>query len=183
MTMTTYYKEIESPVGKLNLVTSANALIAIHWSSEAANFLSVERQSVPGYHPILTEVERQLSEYFAGKRTEFKLPLEPRGTDFQKKVWNSLRTIPFGETKSYGEIASAIGSPRACRAVGAANGKNPLPIIIPCHRVIGASGALVGFAGGLEIKAKLLSLERQARNLPAKRIDTPSAANFASAGD
>jgi methylated-DNA-[protein]-cysteine S-methyltransferase len=107
------------------------------------------------------ETQRQLAEYFAGKRSQFELPLEPRGTEFQKKVWASLRTIPFGKTKSYAEIASAIGSPRACRAVGAANGKNPLSIVIPCHRVIGANGALTGFGGGLETKAKLLALELQ----------------------
>jgi len=105
------------------------------------------------------ETERQLAEYFAGKRTQFDLPLDPRGTAFQKAVWRSLRQIPFGETRSYGEIASTIGAPRANRAVGAANGKNPLSIVVPCHRVIGANGALTGFGGGLETKAQLLALE------------------------
>jgi methylated-DNA-[protein]-cysteine S-methyltransferase len=114
---------------------------------------------------MLVEAERQLSEYFAGKRTQFELPLEPRGTEFQKKVWLSLREIPFGKTQSYMEIARAIGSPRACRAVGGATGRNPLSIVVPCHRVVGANGALTGFGGGLETKAKLLALERE----PASR--------------
>jgi methylated-DNA-[protein]-cysteine S-methyltransferase len=108
------------------------------------------------------EAERQLSDYFAGKRTQFELPLEPRGTEFQKKVWRHLRRIPFGKTRSYGDIARTVGSPRASRAVGAACGKNPLSIVVPCHRVVGANGALTGFGGGLETKAELLSLEAHA---------------------
>jgi methylated-DNA-[protein]-cysteine S-methyltransferase len=110
-------------------------------------------------HPILIEAERQLSEYFAGKRTRFDLPLQPDGTEFQKKVWRALREIPFGKTKSYLDLARAISSPKASRAVGAANGKNPLSIVVPCHRVVGADGALTGFAGGLATKAALLTLE------------------------
>jgi methylated-DNA-[protein]-cysteine S-methyltransferase len=108
------------------------------------------------------EAERQLSDYFAGKRTQFELPLEPRGTEFQKKVWRHLRRIPFGKTRSYGDIARTVGSPRASRAVGAACGKNPLSIVVPCHRVVGANGALTGFGGGLETKAELLALEAHA---------------------
>jgi methylated-DNA-[protein]-cysteine S-methyltransferase len=162
--MTLFYKEIESPVGKLKLVASANALVGVSWEGEGPDRLRRDAQKVEGHHPILAEAERQLSEYFAGTRTEFELPLEPRGTEFQKKVWRSLRKIPFGTTKSYVEIARAIGSPRACRAVGAANGKNPLPIVVPCHRVVGANGALTGFGGGLETKAKLLALEARAIN-------------------
>jgi methylated-DNA-[protein]-cysteine S-methyltransferase len=110
-------------------------------------------------HPILLETERQLSEYIAGKRTRFDLPLQPYGTEFQKKVWQALREIPFGKTKSYLDLASAVGSPEASRAVGTANGKNPLSIVVPCHRVVAADGALTGFAGGLERKAALLALE------------------------
>jgi methylated-DNA-[protein]-cysteine S-methyltransferase len=113
-------------------------------------------------HPILLETERQLSEYFAGKRTRFAVPLEPRGSEFQKRVWSALKEIPFGKTRSYLDLAKTIGLPKASRAVGAANGKNPLSIILPCHRVVGASGALTGFAGGLETKAKLLTLEARA---------------------
>jgi methylated-DNA-[protein]-cysteine S-methyltransferase len=111
------------------------------------------------YHPVLVETERQLSEYFAGKRTRFKLPLAPRGSEFQKKVWAALKRIPFGKTVSYLQLAETIGSPKAARAVGAATGKNPLSIVVPCHRAVGANGALTGFAGGLETKAKLLALE------------------------
>jgi methylated-DNA-[protein]-cysteine S-methyltransferase len=121
--------------------------------------VGLNAQKVERHHPILGEAERQLSEYFAGKRTHFELPLEPQGTEFQKKVWGRLRKIPFGKTRSYLQIARAIGSPRACRAVGGATGKNPLSIVIPCHRVIGANGTLTGFGGGLETKAKLLALE------------------------
>jgi methylated-DNA-[protein]-cysteine S-methyltransferase len=113
-------------------------------------------------HSILLETERQLSEYFAGKRTQFELPLEPRGSEFQKRVWRALREIPFGKTRSYRDLAEAIGSPKASRAIGAANGKNPLSIVVPCHRVIGTDRTLTGFAGGLETKATLLALEARA---------------------
>ena len=113
-------------------------------------------------HPILLETERQLSEYFAGKRIRFTVPLEPRGSEFQKRVWSALKEIPFGKTRSYLDLAKTIGLPKASRAVGAANGKNPLSIILPCHRVVGANGALTGFAGGLETKAMLLTLEARA---------------------
>jgi methylated-DNA-[protein]-cysteine S-methyltransferase len=108
---------------------------------------------------VMRETIRQLRLYFAGELRQFDLPLELIGTDFQKRVWNALLTIPYGETRSYTEIALQIGAPRAVRAVGAANGRNPIPIIVPCHRVIGASGSLVGFGGGLEWKRKLLDLE------------------------
>ncbi|HEX9788880.1 MAG TPA: methylated-DNA--[protein]-cysteine S-methyltransferase, partial [Candidatus Binatia bacterium] len=114
--------------------------------------------------PILLETERQLKEYFFGTRTEFDLPLEPKGSEFQIKVWRALRQIPFGQTRSYLDLATAVGTPKASRAVGAANGRNPLSIVVPCHRVIGANGALTGFAGGLEVKAKLLALEARAQH-------------------
>jgi methylated-DNA-[protein]-cysteine S-methyltransferase len=113
-------------------------------------------------HPILLETERQLGEYFAGTRTRFDLPLEPGGSEFEKKVWQALTKIPYGRTRSYLDVAKAIGSPKACRAVGAANSRNPLPIVVPCHRVIGANGQLTGFAGGLERKASLLAHEARA---------------------
>lgn len=111
--------------------------------------------------PLLVEAEKQLSEYFAGTRREFALPLAPVGTEFQRKVWDALRTIPYGETRSYGEIAAQIGNPKAGRAVGMANNRNPLPILIPCHRVIGADGTLVGYGGGLDVKSALLELEHR----------------------
>jgi O-6-methylguanine DNA methyltransferase len=112
-----------------------------------------------GIHPIATEAVRQLRAYFAGQLRRFDLPLDMRGTDFQLRVWRELERIPFGETRSYLEIAEAIGAPRAVRAVGAANGANPIPIVVPCHRVIGASGKLVGYGGGLPLKKRLLQLE------------------------
>jgi methylated-DNA-[protein]-cysteine S-methyltransferase len=110
-------------------------------------------------HPVLVEAERQIAAYFKGELTRFDLPLDFRGTDFQKSVWAALLTIPFGETRSYAEIARAVGRPTAFRAVGAANGRNPISIVAPCHRVIGTDGALTGFAGGLEAKALLLGIE------------------------
>lgn len=160
--MTLDYKEIESPVGKLRLVASDKALIAILWDQERPNRVRLDALRLNHSQPILLDAERQLHEYFAAKRTRFELPLEPRGSEFQKKVWRALTQIPFGETRSYLDLARSIGSPRACRAVGAANGKNPLSIVVPCHRVVGADGTLTGFAGGLKAKATLLALEANA---------------------
>jgi methylated-DNA-[protein]-cysteine S-methyltransferase len=120
--------------------------------------------------PVMRETLAQLRAYFAGDLRVFDVPLEVVGTDFQKRVWRALRTIPFGETRSYSQVAGQIGSPRAVRAVGAANGRNPIPIIVPCHRVIGASGSLVGFGGGLEWKRFLLGLE--ANNVERSRKAT-----------
>jgi methylated-DNA-[protein]-cysteine S-methyltransferase len=114
-------------------------------------------------HPTLLETERQLREYFAGKRDRFDLPLEFSGTEFQKKVWRALLEIPYGETRSYRSIAQQIGHAAAVRAVGAANGRNPISIVAPCHRVIGSSGKLTGFAGGLDVKERLLALENPDR--------------------
>jgi methylated-DNA-[protein]-cysteine S-methyltransferase len=110
-------------------------------------------------HPVLVETERQIKEYLAGNRQEFAVKLELAGTPFQCAVWNALLTIPFGETRSYEQIARQIGKPAAARAVGAANGRNPISILVPCHRVIGATGSLTGFAGGLDAKAYLLAME------------------------
>jgi methylated-DNA-[protein]-cysteine S-methyltransferase len=107
----------------------------------------------------LLETERQLAEYFSGKRIDFDLPFQPDGSEFQKNVWRALREIPFGQTRSYRDLAKAVGSSKAARAVGAASGKNPLSIVVPCHRVVSANGSLAGFAGGLETKAALLALE------------------------
>lgn len=108
---------------------------------------------------VIKRASAQITEYLSGRRREFDVPVEPEGTDFQEKVWNALRTIPYGCTCSYAHIARIIGNPRACRAVGMANNRNPVSIIIPCHRVIGASGALVGYGGGLELKKRLLDIE------------------------
>jgi AraC family transcriptional regulator of adaptative response / DNA-3-methyladenine glycosylase II len=153
------YKDIASPVGRLRLVASDDGLAAILWENDPPRRVPLAMTAAKGTHPVLAEAERQLAEYFAGERTTFDLRLAPTGTAFQRKVWGALLTIPFGETRSYGEIAAQIGSPSAVRAVGAANGKNPISIVAPCHRVIGASGKLTGFAGGLETKAFLLALE------------------------
>ncbi len=172
--MLLFYKEMSSPVGKLKLVASANALVAVLWEKERANRLKLDTAKLHRRHPILLETERQLDEYFAGARTHFELPLELRGSEFQNKVWRALTEIPFGQTRSYFDLANMIGSPKASRAVGAANGKNPLPIVIPCHRVIGSDGTLTGFGGGLETKATLLAHEaRAAGSTPASDAPTP----------
>lgn len=155
------YKLMPSPVGQLTLVAHADKLKAILWESERANRVRLGELHEANHHPVLLETERQLQEYFAGTRNQFELELDFSGTDFQKQVWQALLTIPFGETRSYGQIAQQIGRPKAVRAVGAANGHNPISIVAPCHRVIGASGQLTGFAGGLEAKQYLLALENR----------------------
>lgn len=140
---------IETPIGPLSLQADESAVSAMRFGAGGAQDAS----------PLLDAAEAQLREYFAGARRTFDLPLAPHGTAFQQRVWTALRAIPYGETRTYGELAAAIGSPNASRAVGMANHRNPIPIIIPCHRVIGANGTLTGYAGGLEIKRKLLALE------------------------
>jgi len=150
---------IDSPVGQLKLVARGNCLAAILWENDKPNRVRLGEMSEANEHVVLLETERQLREYFSGTRDAFDLPLDFQGTEFQKKVWHALLTIPFGQTRSYTEIAQQIGSVNAVRAVGAANGKNPISIVAPCHRVIGASGDLTGFAGGLANKMLLLSLE------------------------
>jgi methylated-DNA-[protein]-cysteine S-methyltransferase len=150
---------VSSPVGPLTLVAGERGLAAVLWENDKAGRVQLgDVQEDPG-HPVLAEASRQLEEYFARKRKIFSLPLDFHGTDFQKKVWAVLLTIPFGETRSYAQMASQVGSPKAVRAVGAANGKNPISIIAPCHRVIGSNGDLTGFAGGLAAKTLLLTLE------------------------
>ncbi len=157
--MTYFYKTMKSPVGKLKLVASDNGLAAILWENDNPRRVRLAPLSEDTQHPVLLETERQLKDYFAGKRKSFSLELDFKGTEFQKRVWAALLTIPFGETRSYGQIAKQIKKPEAFRAVGAANGRNPISIIAPCHRVIGSTGKLTGFAGGLEAKAVLLALE------------------------
>ena len=158
------YKRVQSPVGQLTLVASDGGLAAILWENDRPQRVPLRLEVEDNGHPVLVEAERQLAEYFGGRRRQFSLRLDPSGTPFQRKVWNALLTIPFGETRSYAQIARQIGQPTAVRAVGAANGRNPLSIVAPCHRVIGSSGALTGFAGGLDIKARLLALERTAHS-------------------
>jgi len=155
------YAYLESPIGSLLIAGDAEAIRQISFpkNGKAVKPESGWTESARG--PV-AEAIRQLREYFAGRRTEFDLPLEPEGTPFQKSVWRGLQQIPYGVTISYGELARWVGNPKASRAVGAANGKNPLPIVIPCHRVIGANGTLTGFGGGLPIKQALLDLEAKA---------------------
>ncbi|AZP73287.1 methylated-DNA--[protein]-cysteine S-methyltransferase [Pseudomonas poae] len=153
------YKLMPSPVGQLTLIARNGKLNAILWEVEHANRVRLGELHEANDCPALLETERQLQEYFAGTRNRFELELDFDGTDFQKQVWQALLTIPFGETRSYSQIAQQIGNPKAVRAVGAANGRNPISIIAPCHRVIGASGGLTEFAGGLEAKQYLLALE------------------------
>lgn len=157
--MSYVYKMMNSPVGTLTLVANGSKLAAILWEDDQPTRVRLGSMSADEDNAILLETERQLKEYFAGKRTIFGIPLEFQGTDFQKQVWAALLTIPFGETRSYRDIAEQIGNVKAVRAVGAANGRNPISIIAPCHRVIGASGDLTGFAGGLKAKEMLLLLE------------------------
>jgi methylated-DNA-[protein]-cysteine S-methyltransferase len=160
--MTFSYKTMASPVGELKLVASDRGLSAILWENDDPARVRLAPQVEDPEHPILAEAERQIGEYFAGTRTAFTVPLDFHGTEFQKSVWAALLAIPYGETRSYAEIARAVGRPTAFRAVGAANGRNPISIIAPCHRVIGTNGALTGFAGGLEAKELLLGLEGRA---------------------
>jgi methylated-DNA-[protein]-cysteine S-methyltransferase len=157
--MSCVFKIMDSPVGKLTLVASDKKLAAILWEEERPNRVKLGELVEDNSNPTVCEAERQLVEYFSGKRKQFNLELDFDGTNFQKKVWQALLTIPFGETRSYGEIAKQIGNEKAVRAVGAANGRNPISIIAPCHRVIGSSGELTGFAGGLAAKQTLLAIE------------------------
>ncbi len=150
---------MKSPVGELTLIASSEGLSGILWEGDSLDRVQVKLETRDPNNRILIQAEAEINEYFNGRRTTFSTPLDPKGTDFQLKVWNQLKKIPFGKTMSYGELARDIGNPKASRAVGGANGKNPISIIIPCHRVIGASGGLTGFAGGLDIKSHLLDFE------------------------
>lgn len=154
-----FYKLMHSPVGKIQLIASTTGLVAILWEAEDFSRVKLDTPLEDKQHPILLETEDQLKAYFTGKRKSFDIPLDLRGTAFQQQVWQALLTIPFGVTKSYGVIAQQIGDPKTVRAVGGALNKNPVSIIVPCHRVIGASGKLVGFAGGLANKSYLLNIE------------------------
>jgi len=157
------YDEMSSPVGTLTLITSAAGLHAIFWDTDCE---SLDYQKMIGgiikskHDKIIVQTKRQLTEYFQGKRKFFDVPLAPHGTDFQMKAWQQLLKIPYGSTISYAEQAEKIGNKNKARAVGMANGSNPISIIIPCHRVIGSNGHLVGFGGGLDKKAYLLALEK-----------------------
>lgn len=146
----------DTPVGKLCIGEEDDSITRVTWSKVPQEYIQEETE-------LILNCKIQLEEYFAGNRKQFDLPLAPKGTDFQKRVWKALTDIPYGETRTYGEIAAAVGSPKAARAVGMANNKNPIGIIIPCHRVVGVDGKLVGYAGGMEKKEWLLNLEQEKR--------------------
>lgn len=190
---TTYFTHVDSPVGRLMIAGSDEGLRAVEFPSSQhpvprhGSWQMLDPDDIKGLSNgtakadgtggsgeptppvqvinLLRNTQRQLDDYFAGQRQHFELPLAPQGTPFQLQVWQALRAIPYGETWSYAQLAEHIGNPRSVRAVGAANGKNPIAIIIPCHRVIGANGSLVGFGGGLATKEKLLSLESAQQRL------------------
>jgi methylated-DNA-[protein]-cysteine S-methyltransferase len=158
------YSYLESPIGTLLIAGDADAIHEINFPKNGRARRPEADWTESSRGPV-SDALRQLREYFAGKRTEFDLPLSPKGTEFQRGVWRRLQEIPYGETISYGELAKRVGNPKASRAVGAANGQNPIPIVIPCHRVIGANGKLTGFGGGLPTKEKLLALEARQLSL------------------
>lgn len=153
------YKDIPSPVGLIRAIASDKGLVAIIWEGEDYKRTKLSVPVQENNHQILLQTEKQLNEYFENKRTTFEIPLDFKGTEFQVKVWEALLKIPYGATKTYGDLAKILGDIKAVRAVGGALNKNPISIIVPCHRVVGASGKLVGFAGGLENKSILLDLE------------------------
>lgn len=155
------FTTVDSPVGVLTLVASEAGLRALLWPDDDPKRVRLDDAAADRDHPVLVVAIDQLEEYFAGTRQDFDVSLDPIGTDFQQSAWQALRAIPYGTTVSYGEQAAQMGDRRKARAVGAANGRNPISIIVPCHRVVGASGALTGFAGGVETKAWLLDHERQ----------------------
>jgi len=159
--MDTSFKKILSPVGPIYIVADNSSLKAVtfekNWPDELRKWKKIEQNN----NQILQQTSNQLDEYFHGKRTVFDLPLTFTGTPFQNDTWKALLTIPYGETRSYSEQAEIIGNPQAVRAVGRTNGLNPIAIVVPCHRVIGKSGKLTGYAGGLDIKKFLLNLEKK----------------------
>ena len=159
---TLYDTTIETAIGELRIIASGAGVRAVLWPSDDAGRVPLPNAIEAGdTHPILEAAVRELTEYFAGERQDFEVPLDPAGTEFQQQAWLALREIPFGATVSYGEQAERLGDKKKARAVGAANGRNPISIIVPCHRVVGANGSLTGFAGGVETKQWLLAHEQQ----------------------
>jgi methylated-DNA-[protein]-cysteine S-methyltransferase len=152
---------VDSPVGVLTIVASDDGLRAILWPDDDPARVRLAETTVDPSHPVIVATVGQLAEYFDGARTDFDVPLDPVGTEFQRAAWEALCSIPYGTTVSYGEQAERMGDRRTARAVGAANGRNPISIVVPCHRVVGANGALTGFAGGTDTKAWLLEHERR----------------------
>lgn len=158
--MTLSTRSIDSPLGLLGLVASPAALVAVLWPDEREGRVRFDEEPAPvASHPVLDAAADQLDDYFSGRRQQFELELDPSGTEFQRQVWWALADIPYGETSTYGKQAATIGRPAAVRAVGSANGRNPLSIVLPCHRIVGADGALTGFAAGIDAKRWLLDHE------------------------
>lgn len=178
------YKLIKSPIGKLLLVSDGTNLTGLYTEQQIKNKFNALPASVGAKSDdleIFQVTEKQLKEYFSGMRTEFSIPLKPQGSDFQKMVWEELRRIAFATTISYAELAKRLGNPSASRAVGNANSKNPISIIVPCHRVIGANGALTGYAGGIECKKELLHHEMKsslASSLKAEAVHGTALTQF-----
>src|SRR6266567_888874 len=158
-----YYSIIKSPIDNLMLVADDSALTGLYFVSGDHIPAVSNRWTLNAQHPVLQQAAGQLSEYFAGERTEFSLPLRLAGTDFQQRVWREIALIPYGEIINYTELAKRAGAPQAIRAAGTATGRNPVSIIVPCHRVVGKNGGMCGFAGGLERKRGLLDLENSDR--------------------
>lgn len=155
-----YYKRIETLLGSMRIEANREGICGIYFCQETENESGKDRKIWEEKDtPVLTEAQRQLNEYMEGRRKKFELPISVEGTEFQKKVWRELCRIPYGETRTYGQIAALVGNPKAGRAVGMANHNNPVSIVVPCHRVIGANKKLVGYGGGLDKKKALLELE------------------------
>jgi methylated-DNA-[protein]-cysteine S-methyltransferase len=175
LSATLWYKFVLSPIGPLKLVASNRGLVGILWENDNPRRVRLTELVERAEHPVLVQTEKELNEYFTGMRSSFTVPLDMGGTPFQRQVWEALLGIPFGETRTYGQLALQLGNPKATRAVGAANGRNPIAILVPCHRVIGHSGKLTGFAGGLDAKAYLLKLEGRGEHLfpNERRANTP----------
>jgi methylated-DNA-[protein]-cysteine S-methyltransferase len=173
--MAYFYSSMPSPVGLLTLVSQQDKLVAILWENDRPLRVKLGEMQHAPHSALLMETVKQLQEYFQGKRQQFDLPLRLHGTVFQQQVWQALQGIPFAGTRSYSQIAQQIGNPKAVRAVGAANGRNPLSIVVPCHRVIGQQGQLTGFAGGLAAKKYLLALEQSVQDQPLHQQLTLSA--------
>ncbi|MCQ3806852.1 MAG: methylated-DNA--[protein]-cysteine S-methyltransferase [Acidimicrobiaceae bacterium] len=154
-------KQLDSPIGRLRLVATDEGLSRLLFDQQVGEHPDLAGDSAESDdHPVLATATAQLAEYFAGERREFDIPLDLTGTEFQRAAWSALAGVPFGETRSYRQQAEAIGRPRAVRAIGAANGRNPVPIVLPCHRIVGSDGSLTGYGGGLRIKEYLLNHEQ-----------------------
>jgi methylated-DNA-[protein]-cysteine S-methyltransferase len=172
------YARIDTPVASLTIVAGERGLRAVLFAGDPAPADAVE-----GRHPLVTATVRQLEEYFAGERREFDLPLDVSGTAFQRRAWLALASIPYGTILSYGEQARRLGAPGAARAVGSANARNPMPIVLPCHRLVGADGSLTGYGGGLDVKRALLAHEAQVVGAGSGRVlRSPPAGPHAAAG-